>query len=167
MKVLTKFLSPNSARLLIGMPPPTESTHTPFVESHGRDHRGHLIKSPGALLGHESGHPYALTINIRIGDLITLSDGSKTGWHHFRIGADLEMLPLEMANRALTFRESVILASRDDLEPLKQAGSDSDELRAVLADDVYPDWMRLIIQRHILMLKATDPRSYFTLARGR
>ncbi|MEI7910246.1 MAG: hypothetical protein WCK77_11455 [Verrucomicrobiota bacterium] len=131
------------------------------------DARGVLAKMPAALLGFEGGEPYALALNVREGDLLTLSERASgchdPAWRHFQIGVGFELLPLEIAGRDLTFEERLFHLKPQHDEPLKQPGSCDDDLRAVLAEREYPEWLAAILARQVRNWREREPAKYFLL----
>lgn len=165
MQHLTKKLTLSTARLLIALPPPACAAIQPSIIRHRLDPWGNPAKSPGAVVGLEKGMPYALVLNVKIGDLISLSDPADCGftpaWKHFRIATGFGLAPFETQGRELSPEECRTHVT--SYEPLKQPGSSDAELQTVFRPTDYPEFLPKIFDRHIRNQQENEPGQYFQL----
>lgn len=150
MKHFTELLGTNTARVIIDWRSTAKPARRPFVGRHCLDQLGSLNFSRGAVLGHEHGKPCILVITVVRGDLVSLAaPDSTTGWRHYRIGPDFELLPFPIQDRKLTPDELNHHVNLECCEQLEQLSDCDDALRDFLDRKDRPDFVSQALARQI------------------
>ncbi|MEO8616885.1 MAG: hypothetical protein ABI600_17220 [Luteolibacter sp.] len=168
MNYLIENLDDHTARLVIRWKPNKNTTRRPSLRRHSIDSDGKWMTLPGSAFGFDRTKACAIVINVRRGDVISLSHRAENRtnmqWSHFRITRMFEMETIQVENRELQPADCDSHLFPEAALPISQLANCDDALRNFLAKPKSPAWLKTAISRQLDVWRRNMPGKFLDLA---